>query len=186
MQELELLVKMKKPLFIASVFFAFFISTVGFGQRIDEQIDDLTYAWDVEAEKLSSYEGLIEFCQDKEYRFATINLFKEIHHLDSLLYDRLVTASRRGSHDHEIQKTLRDIEEFESKYTTKNFVHFLHEECMESEDLELHSDDLRKDTGVGSYDNRVYILEVELGRYVHHVTKKIDQIREHVHHLRNQ
>ncbi len=161
------------------------IFSQGFSQKIASKIDELTYAWDIEAEKLSGYEGLIEFCNNDEYRFSTIDLLKEIHHYDSLLYKTLLKAKRRH-HNSEISRTLKDIEEFEKKYTTKNFIHFLHDDCNESKDLELHSATLRNDSGVGSYDNRVYVLEVELGRYVHHITKKIDQIREHVHHLYNQ
>lgn len=155
------------------------------GQKVSEVIDELTYAWDVEAEKLSAYEGLTEFCNNNEYRYKTIDLLREIHHYDSLLYKKLLNARRRSKNTREVERTLKDIEEFEAKYTTENFIHFLHGDCNESKDLERNSKDLRRDFGVGSYDNRIYVLEVELGRYVHHITKKIDQIREHVHHLYN-
>ena len=156
----------------------------GFSQKVTEKIDELTYAWDTEAEKLSAYEGLVEFCQNDTYRYSTIDLIKEIHHYDSLLYKKLLKVSRRKQ-THELSKTLKDIEEFESKYTTQNFIHFLHEDCNASNQIEKDSDGSRKDFGVGSYDNRVYVLEVELGRYVHHITKRIDRIRDHVHHLYN-
>lgn len=154
-----------------------------FGQSVTEVIDSITYKWDEEAEKLSTYEGLIEFCAVEEYRYATIDILKEIHHYDSALYDKLISVRRRKHNDHELNKTIKEIEEFESKYTTKNFIHFLHEDCTKSNELEKEIQGLRRDSGEGSYDNQVYILEVELGRYVHHVTKKIDQIRNHVHHL---
>ncbi len=165
-------------------FFVLFLLLLGaHAQSTIEVFDELTYKWDLEAEKLSSYEGLLEFCNDDNYRYATIDILKGIHHYDSLLYKSLLQARRRDRHNHNINKTIKEIENFEREYTTKNFIHFLHGDCSKSTDLESHSSELRKDSGEGSYDNQVYVLEVELGRYVHHVTKKVDQIRNLTHHL---
>lgn len=152
-------------------------------QSTIEVFDELTYKWDLEAEKLSTYEGLLEFCGNDDYRYSTIDILKSIHHYDSLLYKSLQQARRRDRHNHNINKTIKEIENFERNYTTKNFIHFLHGDCNKSTDLEKHSSELRKDSGEGSYDNQVYVLEVELGRYVHHVTKKVDHIRSLTHHL---
>lgn len=159
------------------------IALSSFGQKTIDIFDDLTYQWDREAEKLSTYEGLLEFCQNDEYRYATIDILKGIHHYDSVLYKNLQKAQRRDRHNHNINKTIKEIENFERNYTTKNFIHFLHGDCDRSVELEKQSASLRKDSGEGSYDNQVYVLEVELGRYVHHVTKKVDQIRNLTHHL---
>lgn len=166
------------------IFFVVAIVVLGANaQSTVEVFDDLTYKWDMEAEKLSSYEGLLEFCNNDDYRYATIDILKSIHHYDSLLYRSLLQARRKDRHNHNINKTIKEIENFERNYTTKNFIHFLHGDCNKSIDLEKHSSELRKDSGEGSYDNQVYVLEVELGRYVHHVTKKVDHIRSLTHHL---
>ena len=37
--------------------------------------------------------------------------------------------------------------------------------------------------GGDSYDGQKYVLEVELGNYVHHITKIVDHIDKHIHHL---
>ena len=65
----------------------------------------------------------------------------------------------------------------------KNFIHFLHEECVAQKDIEKNSKELKNDIGSESYDSQVYMLEIELGKFVKHITKRVDKIREHVHHL---
>lgn len=158
--------------------------TVGVNaQSSIEVFDELTYKWDEEAERLSTYEGLLAFCNDDNYRYATIDILKGIHHYDSLLYKSLIKARRKDRHNHSINKTIKEIENFERNYTTKNFIHFLHGDCNKSIELEKSSENLRRDSGEGSYDNQVYVLEVELGRFVHHITKKVDQIRNMTHHI---
>ena len=171
-----------KKLLLTSVICVFVVAQGIYQDKIRDVVDKITYNWDTEAEKLSSYEGLTEFCLDQTYRYATIDILKDIHHYDSLLYKKLVKA-KRTSHNHEITQTMKEIEVFEEKYTTKNFVHFLKGDCDARKNIEEKSEALRKDSGEGSYDGQVYVLEVELGRYVHHITKRVDNIREHVHHL---
>ena len=154
-------------------------------QAITTAIDEVTTRWDEEAETLSTYEGLRYFCENKEYRYETIQILRDIHHYDSVLYSKLIDAQRLGNHDHVVKKTIKEIEEFEEKYSMKEFISFLRDDCKASKELEKEADNLRKDSGEGAYDNQVYVLEVELGRFVHHITKRVDQIREHVHHIYN-
>ncbi|MBV6645640.1 MAG: hypothetical protein KI790_09335 [Cyclobacteriaceae bacterium] len=150
---------------------------------LPEKIDQLTYKWDTEAVKLKTYEGLSGFCKNVSYRQETIQLLNDIHHYDSLLYDRLKTLSRRSSNK-EISKTLKEIEKFEQEYSMKKFIHFLHGECTAQKELEHDSKDRRNDLGMESYDSQVILIEAELKKYVKHITKRADQIREHVHHLK--
>lgn len=145
-------------------------------------IDDLTFSWDLEADNLNSYDGLSKFCVDVDYRLEVIELLNEIHHYDSVLYDRLVKASR-FNHDKEIEKTLKEIAKFEDKYSMKSFIHFLHEECNYRNDIEKNAKEAKNDIGENSYDGQIYIVETELNKYIKHVTKRVDHIREHVHHL---
>ena len=165
-------------------FFVLLMAVISvFGQSNMKMFDDLTFQWDLEAAKLSSYEGLIEFCNNDNYRYETIDILRGIHHYDSLIYESLLKARRKDRHNHSINKTIKEIESFENNYSTKSFIQFLRKDCKKSTDLEKNSDDLRKDSGEGSYDNQVYVLEVELGRYVHHITKKVDHIRNLTHHI---
>ncbi|MFY0605242.1 MAG: hypothetical protein JXR10_00915 [Cyclobacteriaceae bacterium] len=145
-------------------------------------IDELTYKWDTEAENLNSYNGLTEFCVDKEYRTELIGLLNDIHHYDSVLYDRLVKA-QRFKKDKEIEKTLKDISKFEDKYSMKKLIHFLHEECNARKDIEKNADESRNDFGANSYSGQIYIVETELNKYIKHITKRVDHLRKHVHHL---
>ena len=151
-------------------------------ESLGKSIDKLTYRWDTEAEKLSSYDGLITFCDDESYRFEVIELLNDIHHFDSVLYQRLVKA-QRFNHDKEIEKTLEDIKEFEGHYAMKDLIHFLHQECIEKGKIEKNAKELKNDIGENSYDGQIYLIEVELNKYIKHITKKVDIIRKHVHHL---
>ncbi|MEP1032572.1 hypothetical protein [Ekhidna sp.] len=172
---------------LVSVFILISVSL--FGQedekRLDEKIDEITYDWDLEADKLSSYEGLQELCADENYRTKIISLLDDIHHYDTVLYNVLTKLSRT-SEDKEIKKTLKDIKKFESEYDSKSFVHFMNEECKAMREIEKEADETANDVGINSYSGQVYILETELFKYVKHVTARVDKIRLHVHHLSKQ
>lgn len=173
------------PLFLTLSFFVSFdllSQEADSKERLDEKIDQLTYAWDLEADKLSSYEGLQNLCADSKYRKEIFDLLKEIHHYDTVLYEVLVKLSHR-SKDREIHKTLKEIKKFEQKYNTESFVHFMREECTSMLEIERKAEDSRNEVGYSSYSSQVYMLETELVKYVKHVTHRVDKIRQHVHHL---
>ena len=153
------------------------------GKTLGKIIDDLTYTWDDEAKALNSYEGLAKFCINEEYRLGIIELLKDIHHYDSVLYDRLIQATRHGNSNHEIKKTIDEIKKFEEGYDMKSFIHFLHTECSARKEIERNAKELKDEIGFYSYDGQIYVLENELNKYVSHITKRVDHIREHVHHL---
>ncbi|MFK7952489.1 MAG: hypothetical protein AB8B73_06555 [Ekhidna sp.] len=153
-------------------------------ERIDEKVDQITYDWDLEADKLATYKGLGSICTDEEYRTKILGLMSDIHHYDTILYGILTKMSKR-SKDKEIKKSLKDIARFEEKYNPKNFALFMRQECNAFKDIESHADDLRNEVGQNSYSGQVYILETELYKYVKHVTASVDRIRQHVHHLSN-
>ncbi len=172
-----------KNLFLLIALVGFFVAA---GQETKEslgkKIDELTYAWDLEADNLDDYDGMSKFCFEEEYRYEVITMLKDIHHYDSVLLHRLERASR-FSHDKEIKKTLKDIEKFEQEYSMKEFIQFLYDECLGIAEIEKNRDDLLDEIGEESYDGRRYILETELAKYIHHITKRVDLVREHVHHL---
>ncbi|MEQ8906557.1 hypothetical protein [Ekhidna sp.] len=170
-----------KTIFL-SFLFLLSISLFGQEERLDEKIDEITYDWDLEADKLSTYAGLQELCSDEAYRVQILKLLDQIHHYDTVLYGILVKLSRT-SDDREIKKTLKDIKKFEEEYDTQSFVHFMNEECKAMRDIERHAEETANDVGINSYSGQVYILETELYKYVKHVTARVDKIRLHVHHL---
>lgn len=159
----------------------FFLGACLVGQAQEEtlgaKMQALTEAWDLEATKLSSYQGLSEFCVNQAYREEMIATLKGIHHYDSILYDIIAKKARFGG-DAEMKKTLKDIERVESELSIRSFLVFLQEECKARKEIENNA----RKTGEDK-DAEVYMLETELGKYVKQITKRIDTIRDHVHHL---
>ena len=151
-------------------------------KSIGATIDDLVFDWDLESIYMEEYSGFKRFCEEEEYRDEMINLLKAIHHYDSVLYDRLAQA-QRFKHSKEIQKTLRDIEAFEAEYDMHSFLKFLNSECVELKKLDRRKADLEDEVGEESYDGQKYILINETSKYIHHITKRVDLLRKHVHHL---
>lgn len=146
-------------------------------ETVGAKLEELTTKWDGEAEELSTYEGLTQFCLSADYRGEMIETLKGIHHYDSVLYEEIAKKARFGGSS-EMKKTLKDIEKLEDGYSIRDFLVYLQEECNARKDIEKNA----RRTGE-SKDSEVYILETELAKYVKKITKRIDVIREHVHHL---
>lgn len=159
-----------------------FVSSVAFSQEDEKEvvrhIDELTIAWDNEAEKLQSYQGLADFCSNSFYRKKIIQMLDDIHHYDTLLYG-IVTRKFNTDKDPEAKATIDDIETLETDYTTKSFRRFIHKECNTYNEIEKN---LGRAKGP-EYEKEVKQLEDELKKYVVEITKQIDIIDEHVHHL---
>jgi len=153
------------------------------GETLGRKISDITFKWDLESIALNSYDGLLTFCNDKEYRYGVIDLMREIHHYDSMLYDRLIKANRISSSNKEINRAIKEIEKFEKEYSAKKFIAFLREECMNASDIEKNSRDLKNELASESYDGQILIIENLLNKYIKHITKRLDHIRKHVQHL---
>ena len=146
-------------------------------ENLGAKMQALTEAWDLEATKLSTYKGLSEFCVNQNYRNEMIATLKGIHHYDSVLYQIVAKAARFGGDD-EMKKTLKDIERVESESSIRSFLVFLQEECNARKEIESSA----KKTGEDK-DGEIYMLETELAKYVKQITKRIDAIRDHIHHL---
>ncbi|MEP1032541.1 hypothetical protein [Ekhidna sp.] len=142
-------------------------------------IDDLTIKWDKQAESLEKYSGMKYYCTSEQYRDKTINLLDKIHHYDTLLYN-IVTEKYKDVKDKEAQATIKDILTVETDYTTPSFKAFLKDECVRFAEIEEKYD---KSSG-SPYFKEVEKLEKELSKYVINVTKRIDLIDEHIHHLK--
>jgi hypothetical protein len=145
---------------------------------ITETIDELTSKWDTEAEILKTYDGMREYCKVRQHRVNTIELVKQIHHYDSLLY-KTVKTKFDASKDDEAQATLKDIKKLEDEYTTKGFLDFIHKECSTFNEIE---NNYGRSKGK-QYQKEVAKMEKELTKYVIEITSQIDLIDEHIHHL---
>lgn len=148
-------------------------------ENITAIIDDLTQKWDKEALNLGNYEGLAEYCINRSYRVEMVRLLNKIHHYDTVLY-KTVKAKFDENSDAEAKATLSDIEHVEEKYTTKNFLDFLHKECNQFNDVEKNYGK----KGGNKYEKETAALEKEAGKYIQVITQRIDLIDEHVHHLK--
>ena len=144
-------------------------------EEVFETIDALRVQWDTEAVNLETYEGLESYCRNRAYRDNTILLLNQIHHYDSSLY-KIVTMKYAVDQDPEARATIDDIETLEVDYTTKSFMIFLREECMTFNDVE-------RNKNMEGYEAYRKELEAELIKYVTSITKQIDIIDEHAHHL---
>ena len=166
---------MKKVILLSTALFAFM--SVNAQENIGQKIEELTLTWDREAEELGSYSALKEFCNNADYRGTIVGTLKGIHHYDSVLYDALSQKARYGG-SKEITKTLKDIEKLEEESSIKDFLAYLNEECKAQYQIEKEG----RKTGE-NMDSEIYLLETELQKYVKHITKRVDLVRDHVHHL---
>ena len=146
-----------------------------------EHLDELTLLWDDNSIELKTYQGLRKFCRSSAYRNSIVEMLKSMHHYDSLLYDMAIEASKK-KHAH-MKHLIHELESFEKHYGVKQFLKHLKEECTAQSELERHKKDYKKDNGDESYDSKVYVVELELKKYVKHLTHRIDRLNKHVHHL---
>ncbi len=142
-------------------------------------IDDLRYNWDEAAISLKDYQGIQHFCSDSTKKVQTIQLLDEIHHWDTTLY-RIVQEKYDLNQDKEAKATLKDIETLETDFTTEKFKNFIQEECDQIKVIRNDFDALT----IKQYEKNIRKFEKELINYINIVTRRIDLIDEHVHHLR--
>ena len=105
-------------------------------------------------------------------------MLDEIHHYDTLLYG-IVTRKYNADKDKEAKATIDDIETLEVEYTTRAFKQFVHKECNTYNEIENNYGASKGE----EYQTEVKALEEELQKYVVSITRRIDIIDEHVHHL---
>ena len=151
-------------------------------ENLVKDFDAISYRWDLVAADLEQYNGLGAFCIERSYRTEVLSLLKDVHHLDSLVYHKLLEIARTRNNG-EIKKTIKQIEELESQYGIKEFSEFLSQECKERKEIERAKRDLEANLGQDSYSGQQQLIESTLYRYIHHVTYLVDHIRKHIHHL---
>lgn len=148
-----------------------------------KNFSDLTNRWYLISYEMNTYEGLKRYCRDSEFQSQVVRILDEIHHYDSMLYKRVMHKAEVDGSNHEIKKTLKQIQEFEEKFKADSFNKKLREECHAQRQLERSYDETKNQIGENSYDGQVLILEADLKKYVRHISRLMDHIKEHIHHL---
>ncbi|MEP0984111.1 hypothetical protein [Ekhidna sp.] len=151
-------------------------------QNVEDQYEELTNKWLEVSLALKNYDGLSQFCQNPEFREYSITILRDLHHFDSVIIDFLhepTTELLIGKKEY--QKTLKDINNFEVKYSNQAFLNFLRESCITRNDLEKNKEELKKDIGMNSFDGQVLVLESGLSKYLKHIDKRILAIEKHMH-----
>ncbi len=178
-----------KPYFLKTIHsfcIAICITSSLYAQEGEENVitkfDDIVTRWDILSDDLGSYEGLNKYCTQKQYQDEVITILNEIHHYDSVLYDKL-SQKARFSKNHELKKTLEQIEQFEDEFKSPSFLKKLHDECVGRREIEKDAKETKNDIGMNSYDGQVLVLEADLHKYIIHITRLVDHIKDHIHHL---
>jgi hypothetical protein len=168
---------MKQLILICSLALAF-SSSAQEKVNIVKVIDELRGNWDITAIKMKNYQGIHNFCADKDYKKKTMTLLDEIHHWDTTLYF-IVQNKYSSNEDEEAAATLEDIEALETEYSTENFKNFISEECEILKVIEDHFDS----EAVRQYEKEIKKFEREMIKYVNSITDRVDIVDEHIHHL---
>ena len=68
-------------------------------------------------------------------------------------------------------------------YFGPRFLSKLHQECEERHDVEHNKKYSKNDFAERSYDGQKYVVQLEIKKYMKHITEKIDYIDKYLHHL---
>ncbi|MEQ8583218.1 MAG: hypothetical protein RIC30_10215 [Marinoscillum sp.] len=179
---------MKNPHLCLSVLFSislvWSLQAQDFPVSIEAEYDRLTAKWLEVSDGLKTYEGLSEFCTNNNYRANIIAVLEHLHHYDSLVLDLLQDPTvNTGISHHEYKRSLADIQKLEGDFDMKTFISFLKTSCITRRDLERDKEDLKKESGMYSYDGQLLMLETQLGKFLKHIDKKVVLVDEHVHRI---
>ena len=182
---------MKNPHLCLSILLVFSLvwplQAQDFPVSIEDEYDRLTAKWLEVSDGLKTYDGLSEFCANPNYRNDIITVLEHLHHYDSLVLDLLLdpTANTSDISHHEYKRSLSDIQKLEGDFDMNTFISFLKTSCLTRRDLERDKEDLKKESGIYSYDGQLLMLETQLGKFLKHIDKKVVLVDEHVHKIHN-
>ncbi len=150
-------------------------------ESLEKEFDGVAQEWHTLSRMIDNYEGLTEYCRSHEFKNQVITSIMKIHHFDSLIIDKLRAPSFVHDNVKEEKKTLESIEEFESKYRISSFIKHLQDECDARHDIEKNRKKTANEIGSESYSGQVYLVEIELYKYIHHIDKRLEHIEKHLH-----
>lgn len=180
---------MNKPiLFLSLIFFgtAVYAQDTDKSQELslEQEFDQLVTEWEALSEDLSTYSGLKSYCTIDAYKANVINTLGIIHHYDSLVLQIITDPAEMALlEDKEQKATLKEIEKFESEYSTTAFMIKLKDECKFRRDIEHDKKYSKNDIGANSYDGQILLLETDLRKYIKHIDSRVEHIDNHVHKL---
>ena len=149
---------------------------------IVEHFDELDKDWHSMEPTLDDYEGLHTYCSQKTYKDRVQTILAQLHHYDTVIVNKMNDASYVIDNK-ERSKILKSIEKFEEQYSIPKFLEKLNQECQERHDVEHDKKYSKNDLADNSYDGQKLIVQLEIKKYMKHITKKIDHIDKYLHHL---
>jgi len=150
-------------------------------ESLEEEFDTVAKEWHFLSKVIDNYEGLAEYCSSPELKGQVITSIRKIHHYDSLIMDKINSPGFVHENDREEKKTLKSIEEFEGEYRIPSFLEHLNDECNARHDTEKDWKKIANEIGAESYSGQVYLIQLELYKYIHHIDKRLDHIEKHLH-----
>lgn len=176
---------MRTALKIAILFTLFSTPFLSFAQSdkesLEKEFDEIAKEWHGLSKVIDNYEGLAEYCSDNGFKDQVVVSIRKIHHFDSLIMDKLQEPNFIHDNAREEKKTLQSIEEFESEYRLPSFISHLQSECQARHDIEKDRKNTANEIGSESYSGQVYLVELELYKYIHHIDKRLEHIEKHLH-----
>lgn len=149
---------------------------------IVQHFDELDEEWHGIEPTLDNYEGIHTYCSQRDYKAKVLGILGKLHHYDTVIVnkmnDPLYTVDPK-----ERNKILKQIRKFEEDYSIPKFIKKLDQECHERHDVEHDKKYSKNDFADRSYDGQKLIIELEIKKYMKHITNKIDWIDKYLHHL---
>ena len=150
-------------------------------KSLEKEFDEVAQQWHDISKIIDNYEGLAEYCKSPNFKNQVLLSLRRIHHFDSLIMDKIQSPSFVHENEKEEKKTLKSIEEFESEYRIPSFLEHLQDECDARHDIEKNRKNTANEIGSESYSGQVYLVELELYKYIHHIDKRLEHIEKHLH-----
>jgi len=150
-------------------------------ESLEKEFDAVAKEWHQLSEKIDNYDGLGDYCTNDAFKNQVLASIQRIHHFDSLIMDKLKSPTFVHENLREERKTLKNVEEFESEYSIPSFVKHLKKECHDRHEIEKNRKKTLNEVGSESYSGQVYLVELELYKYIHHIDKRLLHIEKHLH-----
>ncbi|MFY0654836.1 MAG: hypothetical protein JXQ96_22580 [Cyclobacteriaceae bacterium] len=150
--------------------------------EVVEHFDELDKEWHTMEPTLSDYEGLHTYCSQRTYKERVQTILSKLHHYDTVIINKMNDASYVIDNK-ERSKILRSIRKFEEEYSIPKFLEKIDQECHERHDVEHDKKYTKNDFADNSYSGQKLIVELEIKKYMKHITNKIDYIDKYLHHL---
>lgn len=178
---------MKKP-FLLLLLSAFYLSVTVSAQDtsknklIEDQFDDLASSWLEESGRLKTYQGVQQYCANKEYRQSVDATMQKIHWYDSLILSKLTDHDTYVKwNQKQEKKAVKDISEMENDFGIKQFHEHMRETCRFRNQIEKGDQEVSAELGVDAHDGQVLIFESLLRKYLNKIDKLVLRIDDHLH-----